>query len=107
MRRRTFIAGLASAAAWPLVARARQPSGRRPLIAMLLMSVDAAAASPYMTAFSEGMQKLAWIETRDYDTVYRYSGGDATLIRSMSGDLVHLGPRAARRQLVHWKQRHR
>jgi len=92
MRRRTFIAGLASAAAWPLVARARQPSGRRPLIAMLLMSVDAAAASPYITAFSEGMQELGWIETRDYDTVYRYSGGDATLIRSMSGDLVHLGP---------------
>jgi len=92
MRRRTFIATLGSAAAWPMVAGAQQPSGRRPLIAMLLMSVDAAAASPYMTAFSEGMQKLGWIETRDYDTVYRYSGGDATLIRSMSGDLVHLGP---------------
>ena len=90
--RRAFLAALGGVAAWPLVAGAQQPSGRRPLIAMLLMSVDAATASPYITAFSEGMQELGWIETRDYDTVYRYSGGDATLIRSMSGDLVHLGP---------------
>jgi putative ABC transport system substrate-binding protein len=50
------------------------------------------AASPYITAFSEGVQELGWIETRDYDTVYRYSGGDATLIRAMSEDLAHLGP---------------
>jgi putative ABC transport system substrate-binding protein len=59
---------------------------------MLLMSRDAAAASPYTTAFAEGMRELGWIETRDYETVYRYSGGDGALIRSMSRDLVRLGP---------------
>jgi hypothetical protein len=46
--RRGFIAGLGSAAVWPVMARGQQPLDRRPLIGMLLVSRDASSASPYI-----------------------------------------------------------
>jgi hypothetical protein len=76
MRRRKLIAGLGAAAAWPLKARGQQPLDRRPLVGMLMLSQDASSVSPCINAFSEGMSKLGWIDSRDYDIVYKYSDGE-------------------------------
>jgi putative ABC transport system substrate-binding protein len=52
MRRREFIAGLGSAAGWPLVAPAQQPA--MPVIGFVsLASADAFAR--YMAAFRKGL----------------------------------------------------
>jgi hypothetical protein len=52
MRRRTFIAGLSSAAAWPLVARAQQTA--TPVIGIL--AIDSAEAnSVRLRAFRDGL----------------------------------------------------
>jgi putative tryptophan/tyrosine transport system substrate-binding protein len=90
MKRREFVAGLGSAAAWPLVARG-QTQGKRPLIAFLMISAPT-PRPPYLTAFFRTMQDLGWAEGRDFDVAYRNWGGDAKLLHSMAAELVQLGP---------------
>jgi len=56
MRRREFIAGLGSAAALPVVARAQQP-GRMRRIAVL---DNPGSDSEPLTAFQQDLQKAGW-----------------------------------------------
>jgi putative ABC transport system substrate-binding protein len=52
MKRRTFIAGLGSAAAWPVVGRAQQPS--MPVICFLSLGSPDQLADE-LTAFRQGL----------------------------------------------------
>jgi hypothetical protein len=61
MRRREFIAGLASAVVWPLVGRVQQPV--RPLVGFVGgISVDASAG--YAAAFRKGIGENGYAGTR-------------------------------------------
>ncbi len=77
MRRRQFIAGLGSAAAWPVVARAQQ--GDRVRRVGVLM--DTAESNPdgqaRIAAFRGILQGFGWIECRNIQIDYRWGGGDA------------------------------
>jgi putative tryptophan/tyrosine transport system substrate-binding protein len=55
MKRREFIAGLWSAAAWPVVARGQQPHTRRVGILM-------GTAIDGLAEFKNGLQRLGWTE---------------------------------------------
>jgi putative ABC transport system substrate-binding protein len=55
MRRRDFIAGLGSAAAWPLTARAQQPAV--PMIGFLSTGADVDSA-----AFREGLRETGYVQ---------------------------------------------
>jgi putative ABC transport system substrate-binding protein len=69
-KRRTFIAGLGSAAAWPLAARAQQPA--LPLIAYL----DGAASNEKeLAGFRRGLGEMGFVEDRNVHIEYRYAGG--------------------------------
>ena len=61
MRRREFIAGLGSAVAWPLVARAQQPA--MPVIGWL--GAQSAADDDYKTVtvpFLQGLKETGYVE---------------------------------------------
>jgi putative ABC transport system substrate-binding protein len=68
VKRRTFIAGLAGAVAWPVVARAQQAAV--PVIG-LLMSTSREANLGRLTAFREGLSKTGYVEMRNVAIEYR------------------------------------
>ena len=90
MKRRAFIAGLGSAAAWPLVARG-QVSTRRPLIAWLSGGAQPGTAV-FVDAFLQGMREHGYVEGRNFDIVYRYADGYVERLLALAEDLVSLHP---------------
>jgi putative ABC transport system substrate-binding protein len=69
MRRRDFIALFASAAAWPLVARAE---GKLTRIGYLALTSPEANPEP-LTAFREGMRERGYIEGQNLLIEYRWA----------------------------------
>jgi putative tryptophan/tyrosine transport system substrate-binding protein len=91
MRRREFIAGLGSAAAWPLAARAQQRDMRR--IGILMGLTESDAESPFnITAFEGELARLGWVDGRNARIVRRWSGADVNLTRIFAKELVELQP---------------
>ena len=81
MRRREFIAGLGSAAAWPLVARAQQPSQMRRIGVLLPAAADDAVYQTRVGAFLQGLEETGWSLGRNMRIDYRWGVGDADLYR--------------------------
>jgi len=71
MKRRTFIAGLGSAAAWPVVARAQQRA--IPVIGWL-DSGEGKLTPAGETAFRKGLSEMGYVEGRSVAIEYRGSG---------------------------------
>jgi putative ABC transport system substrate-binding protein len=92
MRRREFIAGVGSAAAWPFVARA-QPSPRMRRIGVLMaMSADDPEGQARLGAFAQGLQQLGWTIGQNIRIDYRWSGANADELRKYAAELVALTP---------------
>jgi putative tryptophan/tyrosine transport system substrate-binding protein len=92
MRRRTFIAGLGSAAAWPLAARAQQ--GERLRRVGMLMAYDESdpEAKRWLSAFMQGLTELGWTDGRNVRMDRRWAGNDINRIRAFAQELVGLRP---------------
>jgi putative ABC transport system substrate-binding protein len=92
MRRRTFIAGLVSAAAWPVAARAQQ--GERVRRIGVLMSVDENDPEGKLrySAFAQALADLGWTDGRNALMDLRWGGGDINRIRALAQELVGLQP---------------
>jgi putative tryptophan/tyrosine transport system substrate-binding protein len=94
MKRREFIAGLGSAAVWPVVARAQQPSQVR-RVGVLLVGVESgnrAYRTPGVAAFTQALAGLGWIDGRNVRMDLRSSGSDINRIRALAQELVGLQP---------------
>jgi putative ABC transport system substrate-binding protein len=90
MRRRRFIQGIATFAAWPLAARAQQAERIR-LIGMLPLT-DNQEGRDCVGAFKQTLQKLGWNEGRDVRTEIRWGENNANLTREYATELVALMP---------------
>jgi putative tryptophan/tyrosine transport system substrate-binding protein len=88
MKRRTFLAGLGGAAAWPVLARAQSERVRR--IGVLMPVADADLRASY-AAFIEALQRLGWTDGRNVQIQYR-SASQASDLRRHATDLVALAP---------------
>src|SRR5215470_4356229 len=85
MRRREFIAGLGSAAAWPLAARAQQPTN--PVVGFVSTgSADAAAG--YVAAFRRGLGETGYVEGQNVTVEYHYLEGQFDRLPALMADLV-------------------
>jgi putative tryptophan/tyrosine transport system substrate-binding protein len=67
VKRRTFIKGLGSAAAWPLAAAAQQ--GGIPVIGYL--DVGAPDGSVMLAGFRKGLSQMGYVEDRNIAIEYR------------------------------------
>jgi putative ABC transport system substrate-binding protein len=83
-RRREFIAGLGSAA-WPLAARAQQPS--IPAIGWLDPRSPSASAEIF-DAFRYGLVEIGFAEGRNFSIIPRYAEGNAERQPALAADLV-------------------
>ena len=93
MRRREFIAGLASAAAWPLVARAQQGRVMRRIGVFSNLTADDPEAQTRNAAFLQGLQELGWTVGRNVQIDYRWGAvGDADQIQRYATELASLAP---------------
>src|SRR5262249_45219548 len=89
MHRRSLLTllGGASAAAWPLAARAQQQKR----VGVLMNGTEASEESrSRLPAFAEGLRKLGWIEGQNLRTEVRWSGADVSLMQAYATDLVRL-----------------
>jgi putative tryptophan/tyrosine transport system substrate-binding protein len=90
MRRRDFISAFGAATlALPPVARSQQR--KRPLIGWLSSATQAYSDSK-AAVFLQALRDLGYIEGRDFDIVYRSSGGNQDRLPALAEELVQLKP---------------
>ena len=85
MRRREFIAGLGSAAAWPLVARAQQ--GVVPVVGFVYAG-SANASVDRMRAFRKGLSETGYVEGQNVTVEYHWLEGQLDRLPALMADLV-------------------
>ena len=92
MRRREFIAALGGAAAgWPLAARAQQAGRVRSIGVLLGAAPEAQQGKAIITALSEALQELGWVDGKAAKIAYRGSS-NAEELRRYARELVALAP---------------
>jgi len=89
MRRRTFIAILGAAAAWPVAARA-QKTARMPRLGVLLYSTP--QDDPQARALQDGLRDLGYIDGQNVSIEYRFAEGKVERLPDLAADLVRLKP---------------
>jgi putative ABC transport system substrate-binding protein len=92
MRRREFIAGVGSAAAWPVVGRAEQIEAMRRVGVLMNLSENDATGQKFVTAFRQTLQQLGWVDGGNAKIETRWSDGDPERFRKYAVELVALAP---------------
>src|SRR5262245_30397353 len=86
MRRREFLSVI-GAAAWPGMARAQ--SRKLPTIGFLGAATPSAWGH-WVTAFTQRLHELGWIEDRTVTIEYRWAEGRSERYREIAEEFVHL-----------------
>jgi putative tryptophan/tyrosine transport system substrate-binding protein len=89
VKRRTFIAGLGSAAAWPLAARAQQPAV--PVVGFLNGGTPEGYA-PMVAAFRQGLNESGYVEGQNVAVEYLWADGRYDRVPAMAAELVRRQP---------------
>jgi putative tryptophan/tyrosine transport system substrate-binding protein len=92
MKRREFITLLGTAAAWPLAARAQQPTGVRRITFLHPYAEGDPEVLTRVIAFREGLEALGWTENRNIRVEHRFSAGDLGRIQAYTAELVRSAP---------------
>ena len=90
MRRREFIAVMGGAAAWPLVAQARQQAKR--LIGFLTPEPRRGVLADLSAAFLDRLGQLGYREHENFEMEARYADGNAQRLPGLAQELAALHP---------------
>ena len=86
MKRRTFIAGLGSAAAWPVVAQAQQVG--MPVIGFLSAQSADDDYKQSAVPFLQGLQETGYVERQNVAIEYRWGENQLDRLPALAADLV-------------------
>jgi putative ABC transport system substrate-binding protein len=86
IRRREFIAGLGSAAAWPLAARAQQSA--LPVIGFLSPQSADDDYKNFIVPFLQGLKQAGYIEGQNVAVEYQYAENQLGRLPTLAADLV-------------------
>jgi putative ABC transport system substrate-binding protein len=92
MNRREIIAGLGSAAAWPVVARAQQRERMRRIGVLAPYDENDPEGKRRLSAFMQGFADLGWIDRDNVQMDLRWAGADINRTRTLARELVGLQP---------------
>jgi putative ABC transport system substrate-binding protein len=92
MRRREFIAGVGSAAAWPVVAHAQQGDRVRRIGVLIGADENDPVWKPNVSVFTQALSDFGWTDGRNVRMDLRWGGGDTNRIRAVARELVSLQP---------------
>jgi putative ABC transport system substrate-binding protein len=92
MMRREFIAGLGSAAAWPLAARAQQSERVRRIGVLMVFNEHDVHAKIFLSGFVKGLADFGWSEGRNTRMDVRWASGSVDLLNMFGKELVDLQP---------------
>ena len=92
MKRRAFIAGLGSAAAWPLAARSQRAERMRRIGVLMPQDENVPVAKARLSAFKQALADLGWTDGRNVRMDLRWTGDDINRPRALAQELVGLQP---------------
>jgi putative ABC transport system substrate-binding protein len=92
MRRREFIAGLGSAAVWPLAAGAQQGDRVRRIGVLTAGDENDPVRKTFISAFTQALADLGWTDGRNVRMDLRWGRADTNRIRALAQELVGLQP---------------
>ena len=94
MRRRDFLGVVgATAAAWPLAARAQQGERKKKRIGVMISRPEKdAEGQGYVVAFQRGLEQLGWTRGRSVEVDYRFTAGSTSAAQALAKELVALRP---------------
>jgi putative tryptophan/tyrosine transport system substrate-binding protein len=92
MRRREFIAGLGSAAAWPVVARAQQDERLRRIAVLMGFDENDPEAKAEVFVFMKGLSELGWTDGHNVHVDVRWTAGNADRTRALAMEMVGRQP---------------
>jgi putative tryptophan/tyrosine transport system substrate-binding protein len=96
MRRRVLIAGLGSAAVWPVVARAQQGDRVRRIGVLMWLDENDPGAKSDLSAFTQALAGMGWIDGRNVRMDLRWHGDNMDRIPALAQELVGLQPEVIR-----------
>jgi putative tryptophan/tyrosine transport system substrate-binding protein len=92
VRRREFIAGLGSAAAWPVGARAQQGDWMRRIGVLMAWDESDRVGRAYLSGLAQGLAELGLVDGRTMQMDVRWVGDSAERMQTLAKELVHLQP---------------
>jgi putative ABC transport system substrate-binding protein len=92
MNRREVITLIGGSAAWPMVASAQQPERMRRIGVLIGLLEGDSEGQARLGAFRKGLLELGWIEGRNIQIEYRWSGSDTARLQAHAAELVALMP---------------
>ena len=92
MTRRDFITLLGGAAAWPLAARAQQPTHLRRVGMLIGYSENDPETQARLSAFRQGLEHLGWKEGGSIQIDYRFAPASPDQAQVLAKELIALRP---------------